>query len=105
MDDNKLELFANILHSMHISFDPGRMLQDKPNHSEYLGASARCILRFNLTKAAIDDETKIVIAEETALRLLVSHQLGYRLQSFVKAVHATTNCQLQKLLLVCLLFI
>ena len=90
---------------MHIGFDPGWMLQDKPNYSEYLGASARCILRLNFTKATIYNETEIIVTEKFALRLLVGHQLSYCLQSFVEAIHTATNCQLQKLLLVCLLFI
>ncbi len=90
---------------MHIRFDPGGMLQNKANHSKYLCSSARCILRFYFAKATIDNEPKIIIAEESALRLLVNHQLGNRLQSFVEAVHTATNRQLQKLLLVCLLFI
>ncbi len=73
MDDNKLELLADVFQSVHIGLDPSWVIQDKSNHPEYLRASARWILSFNFSKAAVDNETKIIVSEETSLGLLVNH--------------------------------
>ena len=80
MHNDKLQLVIDIGHPVHILLDPGWMVQDESNDTEDLRARPRRILRLNLSQAAIDDQAKVIVAEEFALRLRIYHQIGYSLE-------------------------
>ena len=59
---------------MHIVPDPSRVVENQDHDFDDLSAGSAGVLRFHLSEAAIDDQIVIIVTEELACALGVSHQ-------------------------------